>query len=192
MSLITVTCSKEYAQEWTRSKRRKRIPMDWWRPSQPNEIQPTPWLHPEVIRYLDAILRPDWTVIEHGSGGSTLWLAQRAKAVTAIESNPDWAYEVSKNAPGNVTMFPQGVLSGFSFQCDLLLIDGYPPEARAAWLEAARFIVKPGGWVVLDNCNRPEYEAQRLALQRFAEYHVYFHTSRGGQKYLNSEFYRMP
>ena len=164
--------------------------MNWWRPSKPNEIQPTPWLHPEVIRYLERLLHPDWAVIEHGSGGPTLWLAERVKQVTAFESDPDWLAQVAKHAPRNVAVYPP--TATVPQTCDLLLIDGEPVETRAKWIEQSVNIVKPGGWVVLDNCNRREYEVERLALQQYAEFHVYFHCSRGGQKYLNTEFYKLP
>lgn len=169
--------------------------MEWWQTSKPSEIKPIPWLHPEVTRYLESILRPDWTVIEHGSGGSTLWLADRVAENWAFESDTDWLAEMLKQRRlGMKVLSGLGVTpaGGFPFIADLLLIDGEPVEERAEWLKAAPKLVKPGGWVVLDNCNRPEYEAERLALQKYAEYHVYFHTSRGGQKYLNSEFYKLP
>lgn len=168
--------------------------MDWWQPSKPNQIKPIPWLHPEVIRYLERLLHPDWTVIEHGSGGSTLWLAERVKRVFSFENGADWLREVEKLAPKNVFVAacPRGFTPSMLSLSHLLLIDGEPVEGRAQWLTVAKELVLPGGWVVLDNCNRPEYEAERVALQNYAEYHVYFHTSRGGQKYLNSEFYKLP
>jgi len=71
---------------------------------------------------------------------------------------------------------------------DLLLIDGEPVEDRGEWIQAAPFIVKPGGWVVLDNANRPEYVAEREWLQGKAS--LVF-TSKLQGKHLVTEFYKL-
>lgn len=167
----------------------------WWQPSKPEEIKPIPWLHPEVVRYLESILQPHWTVIEHGGGGSTLWLVERVRGIHSYEANAEWFAEMRKRLVpygGRAQVWNQSFESPpYYRQVDLLLIDGDPPQDRAAWLDRATEIVKPGGWVVLDNANRPEYEAQRLALQEKAEFHIYFHMSHGGQRYLNTEVYKL-
>src|SRR5215471_13549962 len=49
-----------------------------------------PWLMPEVIRWLEAALRPSWTVLETGMGGSTVFFAQRVRRVISFENNPQW------------------------------------------------------------------------------------------------------
>jgi predicted O-methyltransferase YrrM len=77
-------------------------------------------------------------------------------------------------------------------QFDLLLIDGEPVEDRAEWLKAAPTTVKPGGWVVLDNANRPEYEKERKHLQTYAAEFETFNGNEGGTLYLVTEFYKMP
>ena len=145
--------------------------MEWWKPSKPGEVRDTPWLHPDAIAYLAGILSPDFTVIEHGSGGSTLWLAERVKLVWAFESDPDWQAVISKRARTNTKVFsadaaPTIFVRGMTF--DLVLIDGEPLESRCAWIEAAPKLA-PHGWVVLDNANRPQYAAQRATLSQLAE-----------------------
>jgi predicted O-methyltransferase YrrM len=49
-----------------------------------------PWLPYAAIDFLDQFLRPDMTVCEYGSGGSTLFFARRVKSVYSIEDNPKW------------------------------------------------------------------------------------------------------
>lgn len=163
----------------------------WFQPRKPNEITPLPWLAPEAISYLENIIQPDWEVIEHGSGGSTLWFAQRCRHVTAYESDPDWLDVVKKNAPENVKLVSLGELAGIGLY-DLVLIDGEPVKLRAGWLIAAQQIIKPGGWVVLDNANRPEYKAEREGLAEYADLvHTVDSNSATGCTYLTTEFWRM-
>ena len=137
---------------------------DWWKPSRPDELTATPWLSPEATAYLESILTPNMDVIEHGSGGSTLFMAARVKRVMAIENNPAWLETVKAKAPDNVK-FGGRLKKSY----DLLFIDGEPVTERCKWLTDAVTMVKPGGWIVLDNANRPEYKAERDALEAFAD-----------------------
>lgn len=163
----------------------------WWKPSKPNEIKPIPWLAPRVIKHLESLLTPEMNVIEHGSGGSTLWFAERCKCVMAFENDSDWERQVEIEAsPRKVA-----VVSGFPNpqigpQYDLLLIDGEPIEDRKAWINVAPALVKPGGWVVLDNANRPEYATERKWLQGIVESYKTFDCNEG-TAYLVTEFYKM-
>lgn len=163
----------------------------WWEPSPSSAIKPIPWLAPKVIQYLENIIQPDFEVLEHGSGGSTLWFAERCKWVTSFENNPDWIEIVSEKAPGNVTLTDMKAFILSRSNCDLLLIDGEPVEARADWLTQAPTFVKPGGWVVLDNANRPEYAAEREALRQYADLVETFDSNEGVTKYLVTDFWKM-
>ena len=71
---------------------------------------------------------------------------------------------------------------------DLLLIDGEPVEHRAVWLLESQRMVKSGGWIVLDNANRPEYAKEREQLKQFAEL---IYTSPLYGSYLITEFWRV-
>jgi len=167
----------------------------WWGTGTPGEITALPWLHPEVTRYLESLLHPEDRVYEHGSGGSTLWLASRVWFVISIESDPAWYERLSRMALTNVLMLrddpciPECVVGAY----DLMLIDGEPVERRGMFLKAAAGMVKPGGWVVLDNANRPEYEEERFEfICNHAEFYVMFEMNIVGQsKYLVTEFYKM-
>jgi predicted O-methyltransferase YrrM len=165
----------------------------WYVARKPEELEATPWLAPKVVQYLENLIKPDWEIIEHGSGGSTLWFAQRAKCVRAFENNRKWREIVAKQAPTNavVSDLPRGVAMGLP-KVDMLLIDGEPVEDRRWWIEFSIEIVHPGGWVVLDNANRPEYTKERKHLQTYAAEVVTFDVNEGGTQYLVTEFYRMP
>src|SRR4028119_2375277 len=53
------------------------------------EIQ-LPWISYGAIDFLEGYLKPDMTVYEYGSGGSTLFFASRVARVTSIEHDPLW------------------------------------------------------------------------------------------------------
>src|ERR1019366_2881355 len=49
-----------------------------------------PWLTFRTIDFLTNCLRPDMTVFEFGSGGSTIFIARRVRTVVSIEHDPEW------------------------------------------------------------------------------------------------------
>src|SRR5215831_9074930 len=67
-----------------------------------------PWFSYAAIDFLDDFLKPHMSVCEYGSGGSTLFFAQRTKSVWSIEDNPKWFDLVSrhlkKRSVQNVTL----------------------------------------------------------------------------------------
>jgi predicted O-methyltransferase YrrM len=160
----------------------------WYARSQPNEITPVPWLSAEAVTYLLGLLKPEFNVIEFGGGGSTLWIAKHVAFVTTYEPDPDWYREISVRAPYKVRVVLGNAPPITYCHYDLMFIDGEPVEERGPWLVAAPNLVKPGGYLVLDNANRPEYAKERAALgvellERF--------DGNDGTKYLVTEFYRM-
>ena len=164
---------------------------EWWRRGDPSMVMEHPWLAPKVVEHLESLLRPSWHVLEHGSGGSTIWFAERVKTVTSIEANIKWMESVSKIVPDNVTMAANR-LAITPGKYNLLLIDGEPVTDRIGYIIKAAEIVKPGGWVVLDNANRPEYALERTELQTVAATYQTFDCNEDDTHYLVTEFYRMP
>ena len=153
-------------------------------------MESVPYLHPEAVRILESLLKPHFKVIEFGGGGSTVWLAERVAQVITYEKNPDWFAVLANCKLPNVTL-KQAVHNAGDRDADMLIIDGEPVEARTKWLVHAIEIVKQGGWVVLDNCNRPEYEFQRNELQRRCEYFITFGSHPLGHNYTHTEFYKL-
>lgn len=170
----------------------------WWQPTGRNEeIRPIPWFGQPAIDYLASIVTPDMEVIEHGSGGSTLWLSDKVKSVVSYEYDQDWydfvrgtADKLNRNNI-NVKLWTSNVLPNVvPDSCDLLIIDGEPVINRRLWIAAAHWIVREGGYVVLDNANRPEYEIEHDAMRRDFEDCTIFNCNEVGTKYLVTEFYR--
>src|SRR5438874_1854481 len=58
-----------------------------------------PWIPYPAIRRLAKIIRPEWRVLETGSGNSTLWLAQRVAYLRSVESNSGWYARVGASLP---------------------------------------------------------------------------------------------
>jgi len=168
--------------------------LPWWNRSEATAIVPEPWLHIAVVDYLARLLSPGDTVIEHGSGGSTLWLAARVAKVISVEHDPDWYQVILPRLPQNVTLHLDitGDIPANLPRADLLLIDGEPIESRAQWILCAPALVRPGGIVVLDNANRPEYADERVSLTLKARQHITFDVNAHGTRHLYTVFYLMP
>jgi hypothetical protein len=51
---------------------------------------PLPWFAYDAIDYIETILQPNFVGLEYGSGGSTLWFAQRIARITSVEHDGKW------------------------------------------------------------------------------------------------------
>ena len=132
------------------------------------KVASLPWLTDRAISFLDNYLRehPDAKVLEFGSGGSTVWLAQRAKSVVSIEHHDAWYSEVSKTLV-NKGLMPvvkyihhplpyYNVVDDFEADSfDLILVDG---RNRKGCLKHSLRLLKSGGILVLDDAQRPYYQ----------------------------------
>ena len=119
-----------------------------------------------------------------------MWFAERCHSVTSFENDPDWIREVKACAPENVMIFSEPRTMKQSY--DLLLIDGEPVEHRAGWILSAPMLVKRGGWVVLDNANRPEYAKERESLRLHGELvRAIDSNTSTSHRYLITEFWRL-
>lgn len=148
------------------------------------DVRPAaPWIPFDAAarlrRYL--ITRPNPTVLEYGSGMSTVWFAQHASHVVSVESNPAWAEKVSrllvaKGLGKKVRLvttsqreeyvhiagtMPNGV--------DLLVIDG--DHRLETGLYAMRFC-SPTGVIYVDDSDKraavPEIQHLVDAVQKYA------------------------
>jgi SAM-dependent methyltransferase len=152
-----------------------RYPAAWWR-ARTGRVPERPWIVPAAVGWLGRRLRSDWTVLELGSGRSTVWLARRAGRVISLEDNEYW-YPRTRERLGaagleNVDLrlrpvedFPGEVegLAGASF--DLVVVDFLesPMVSRVDVLNPAMKRVRPDGLLLLDDSDRPGYaEAYEL------------------------------
>ena len=146
-----------------------------------------PWFAYGAIDFLDQFLKPNMTVCEYGSGGSTLFFARRVKWVHSIEDNPRWFNLVSDRlrakSISNVTLklhswdFKQPVGfensqylhampdSGF----DVIVVDGSEEwtRIRPICFEKAQTCVNKNGIIVVDDSWRYPEIRQRNAAKRF-------------------------
>jgi hypothetical protein len=104
--------------------------------------EPTPWMQPAEITAFESLLKPDYHVLEYGSGRSTFWLSDRVAKVTSIEHDAAWL-RASSPYPSNVELryappewpsealepaqpgqFDEYVKSADDLSPDLVLVDG--------------------------------------------------------------------
>ncbi|ACL64001.1 FkbM family methyltransferase [Anaeromyxobacter dehalogenans 2CP-1] len=151
-----------HADGWFRSRREHR--------SVDLAGEPLPWISYPAIELLRRRVRPDMTVFEYGSGASTAWWARRVARVVAVEHDAGWAERVGAQLPPNATVthvplddggaYAQNVLAhGVRF--DVVVIDG---RQRVRCVGAAIEALRPGGVIVFDNSDRPQYEPGFRAL----------------------------
>lgn len=124
---------------------------------------PRPWLNYDLVDWVERF-RPR-TVLEWGSGGSTIWFAGICQRLVSVEDDAGWHAAVSASLPtglGNrvelrLLTNEQDYLSGiYAFGAsrpDLILIDG---SWRVACLEASLSSLKAGSFVVVHDSNHPD------------------------------------
>lgn len=146
----------------------------------------TPWFSQQAVDFLDSLLTPECVAFEYGSGGSTAWLAERAKMVYSVEHKKDWFNRVKEVAPSNVELFYKPIFSPRRWrkrkekqhprnwkryvdsiqqpECnfDIVLVDGR--LRRQSALQAVNHL-KSKGWLILDDSQRPYYRCIKENIQ---------------------------
>ena len=131
------------------------------------------WLGYRAVKRLRSLIRPDWTILEFGSGMSSLLFAQLCKQLVSVESDPSWFEQVQLllaeselpdvdyrlRSAEQYTLHPDLPDGAF----DLGVVDGIVRDEAAV---VAVQKVKPGGYVFFDNSDVPwpEYKAARRVL----------------------------
>jgi predicted O-methyltransferase YrrM len=152
-----------------------RYPAALWR-ARTGRIPERPWIVPASIGWLRRHIGKDWTILELGSGRSTVWFAQRAGRVISYEDNEYWYPQTKERLEqaglSNVEMrlrpveeFPQEVAALPDEAFDLVVVDFLeaPTVTRIDALKPAMRKVRPGGFLLLDDSDRPGYaEAFKL------------------------------
>jgi predicted O-methyltransferase YrrM len=118
-----------------------------------------PWISYRARKLIDQMIRPDWRMVEFGSGMSTLWFAKRCGFIHSIESDPAWYDLVSRQLAGmsNVRYEKRTIESYVNLDdypdqsLDFSLIDG---AVRSACARSVVPKIKPGGFVYFDNSDK--------------------------------------
>lgn len=131
--------------------------------------QPQPWATFPFIAFLAPRLRTEWTVFEYGAGASTLFYATRVRRVVSVDDNPDFVARLAPRLPANahVAVHPAasaaylGAIESCVPAPEIVCVDG---NDRVRCVSAAIPRLHPGGVVVLDDAERPEYAPARHEL----------------------------
>jgi predicted O-methyltransferase YrrM len=129
-----------------------------------------PWIVPAAVGWLGRRTRRDWRVLELGSGRSTVWLAKRTGSVLAFEDNEHWLERaralLAERGLDNVELralpverFVPEVAALGDEAFDLVVVDFLesPQADRVEAVGAARPKLRPGGYLLLDDSDRPAY-----------------------------------
>jgi predicted O-methyltransferase YrrM len=161
-----------------------RYPAAWWR-ARRGRTPERPWIVPASIGWLRRRIRSDWSVLELGSGRSTVWFARRAGRVISFEDNEYWyprtRERLDQAGISNVDLrlrdveeFPREVGELPDEYFDLVVVDFLeaPTVTRVDCVKPAMKKVRPGGYLFLDDSDRPGYaEAfELLADWRFRKF----------------------
>ena len=133
-----------------------------------------PWMPRGVRRWLEDRLAPEMAGIEWGAGRSTIWIAPRVAQFISVEDNVNWYLQVRRllqdSGTGNVRLIFAGA-SGVNEaiegeyspdyagaaqdlaprSMDFAVVDGKDRDLCA--LRAIE-LLKPEGFLLIDDCNR--------------------------------------
>ena len=135
-----------------------------------------PWIVPGAIGWLKRRMRGGWRVLELGSGRSTPWFARRCGWLVSFEDNDFWHERATKRLQDlgldnvelrlvSIERFPDAVAALPDDSFDLVVVDFLeaPEVTRIDCIRPARAKVRPGGYLLLDDSDRPSYaEAYEL------------------------------
>jgi predicted O-methyltransferase YrrM len=142
----------------------------------PVKIEALPCLTQAATLLLGALAQGA-DVWEFGSGGSTVWFAERVKSLTSIEDNEDWARAVAGALLDRVGALahvhlryvptakqPDAITGAGLF--DLVFVDCLRQEQRRRSIVLGSAHVRPGGWLVADDYTFPKTNAAVEALRK--------------------------
>ena len=146
-----------------------RYPAAWWRGKR-GKTPERPWIVPSAVGWLRRRIRSDWSILELGSGRSTVWFARRAGRVLSFEDNEWWA-EQTRGQLGQLGLdnvdLRIGPIEELADSVDALPDDAFdlvvmdfleaPTVSRVDVLKPAMKKVKPGGLLLLDDSDRHGY-----------------------------------
>ena len=134
-----------------------------------------PWINYAIIQFLHHFLLKDMKVLEFGSGGSSIFFIKRGVKLISIEHEPRWLNDarirltsskirnwethlISSKLATNGIPTSQDYLNPIrkipDSSIDLVLVDG---RHRVDCVKHSLSKVKPNGYIILDNSDRPEY-----------------------------------
>ena len=114
------------------------------------------------------------SVLEFGSGASTVWFAENIETLISIEHDEGWYGKITDilNSKGlsieDYVLFPRpysNVCSSYKDRLfDLVVVDG---RDRVSCAKASYKLVRPGGYLMLDNDERSYYNSVHGLLEKW-------------------------
>jgi protein-L-isoaspartate O-methyltransferase len=126
--------------------------------------EPIPWVTYAFIDFIESRLHSQLTMLEYGSGYSTLYYSKRLKHVHAVEHDEPWFREMSGQMPPNVSLShvaldTNGKYASFAknsaTKFDVIVVDG---RDRVNCIKESIDSLSPAGVMVLDDSERDEYK----------------------------------
>lgn len=125
--------------------------------------RPLPWVTYPFIDFIGARLDKTMRVFEFGSGNSTLWYADRVKAVVSVEHDRFWYDKISHTMPANVSLNYQAIgndgeyaksAANLETEFDIVIVDG---RDRVNCIKNALQALRSSGVIVVDDSEREAY-----------------------------------
>lgn len=119
--------------------------------------QKIPMMSYGLIEYLMGLDLSGFDLLELGGGFSTEFWSQQVKSVTTLETDASWAQTLAQNNFPNTTIHATDTdriatdMVGLNRQFDAVIVDCASNRYRCA--KAATKILRPGGFILLDNAD---------------------------------------
>jgi hypothetical protein len=126
--------------------------------------QPIPWCTYPFIEFMEPRLKKEFTVLEFGSGNSTLWYAKKVAKIKCVEHDKGWYEKVRKELSGNIEIVYKELQYNGEYskeakdeKYDVIIVDG---RDRINCLFNSLKALKEGGVFVFDNSELKQYVAK--------------------------------
>jgi precorrin-6B methylase 2 len=125
--------------------------------------EPLPWVTYPAIEFIKRRVKPEMSVFEYGSGGSTRWWANLVSHVVSVEHDRQWFEKLSAMKCANIELFQIDLINGGEYskkiaqyenQFDIVVVDG---EDRVNCIKHCLGALTESGVVIVDNSDRSQY-----------------------------------
>jgi hypothetical protein len=133
--------------------------------------EPIPWVTYSFIDFIEPRLNSQLTMLEYGSGYSTLFYSKKLKHVHAVEHDEPWFKEMSGQMPPNVSLSHIALDTNDKYasfarntalKFDIIIVDG---RDRVNCIKQSIDSLSSAGVMVLDDSEREEYKDGILFLK---------------------------
>lgn len=126
--------------------------------------EPIPWINYPMLHFLTARLPEHISLLEYGSGNSTLYWATKVKEVVSVEHDASWIDYIRKKFSGisNIQLLTAGNDGGYETapksldrKFQLIIIDGI---RRIECARRALELLSEDGCILVDDTQFPEFK----------------------------------